>query len=89
MSYFPDLAHYAYGHGSHPGVLHVGWLDGQHPFSRGVVERWLVEKLKALAANPVELYRGYHICNVCVEPDGLEKTRLPLIEWCWTLIAHG
>jgi hypothetical protein len=37
MAYFPDLAPYAYGHGIHPGVVHVGWLDGEHPFARG---RW-------------------------------------------------
>jgi hypothetical protein len=41
------------------------------------VERWLVEKMKKLAANPVELYRGRHICEVCVQPAGLEQTSLP------------
>lgn len=30
--------------------------------------------MKCLAANPVELYRGKHVCNVCIEPDGLVRT---------------
>ena len=77
MAYFPDLAPYAYGSGSHPGVVHVGWLDGEHDFSRGSVQRCLVDKIKALTANPVELYRGTHICELCVQPDGLEKILLP------------
>jgi hypothetical protein len=77
VAYFPDLAPYAYGHGPHPGVIHVGWLDGEHPFSKGPVERWLVEKMKTLAVNPVALHRGQHICEVCVQPGDLERTRLP------------
>jgi hypothetical protein len=77
VAYFPDLAPYEYGNEAHPGVVHVGWLDGEHSFSKGIVERRLVEKLKALVASPVELYRGKHICEVCVQPDGLEQRRLP------------
>lgn len=77
MSYFPDLSPYAYGHGSHPGVLHVGWLDDKHPFATGEVDVQLIDKLKCLALNPVELYRGLHICELCVEPPGIIKSFLP------------
>src|SRR6478672_248210 len=63
VAYFPDLAPYAYGHRVHPGVVHVGWLDGVHPFPEGAVDRHLIEKMKSLAAKPVELYRGFHICE--------------------------
>jgi hypothetical protein len=58
-------------------VVHVGWLDGLHPFPKGLVERALVEKMKLLARRPVELYRGKHLCELCVEPPGLEKTFMP------------
>jgi hypothetical protein len=77
VSYFPDLAPYSYGHYSHPGVLHVGWLDGVHAFPKGYVDRRLVEKLKFLATKPVELYRGKHLCEVCVQPEELIKTYFP------------
>lgn len=74
MAYFPDLSPYAYGPGSHPGVVHVGWLDGTHPFPKGPVEGRLIEKMKLLARKPVERYRGKHVCEVCVAPPDLETT---------------
>src|ERR1700730_13375838 len=77
VAYFPDLAPYSYGHYSHPGVVHVGWLDGVHPFPKGNVDSQLIEKMKLLAAKPVELYRGRHICEVCTEPKDLIKTYIP------------
>jgi hypothetical protein len=67
MAYFPDLTPYAYGHGDHPNVVHVGWLDGVHDYPKGSVAPHLVAKLKKLATHPVELYRGKHICELC--PD--------------------
>jgi hypothetical protein len=69
VAYFPDLSAYSYGHGHHPGVVHVGWLDGVHPFPTGKVEQCLIEKMKSLASRPVELYRGRHICEICSPPD--------------------
>lgn len=77
VAYFPDLAPYSYGHSSHPGVVHVGWLDGVHAFPKGHVDGRLIEKVKLLAAKPVELYRGRHICEVCTEPKDLIKTYIP------------
>ena len=65
MSYFPDLSPYAYGHRAHPGVVHVGWLDGIHEFSKGDVPAALIGKMEDLAKMPVELYRGFHVCEIC------------------------
>jgi len=77
MAYFPDLSPYAYGHGSHPGVVHVGWLGHGHPYATGIVDLHLIEKMKRLATKPVELYRGKHFCELCIEPPNLVKTYLP------------
>jgi hypothetical protein len=77
VAYFPDLSPYAYGHEAHPGVVHVGWLDGIHPYPTGTVNTRLIEKMKLLAKKPVELYRGKHICELCAEPPGLKKTIMP------------
>ena len=77
MTYFSDLSAYAYGHDSHPGVVHVGWLDGIHPYPQGTVDARLVEKMKLLASRPVELYRGKHLCEVCAEPADIVKSFLP------------
>jgi hypothetical protein len=73
MTYFPDLSPYSYGHGSHPGVVHVGWLDKVHPYPKGDVDARLIQKMKLLASKRVELYRGKHICELCPEPPGLVK----------------
>jgi hypothetical protein len=77
MTYIPDLSLYAYGHDSHTGVVHVGWLDSIHLYLKGAVDARLIEKMKFLASNPVELYRGVHICELCVEPPDLVQTLLP------------
>jgi hypothetical protein len=76
MTYFSDLSPYAYGRYSHPGVVHVGWLDAIHPYSQGTVDARLIEKIKLLASKPVELYRGMHTCELCAEPSDLVKTLL-------------
>jgi hypothetical protein len=77
MAYFPDLAPYAYGSASHPGVVHVGWLDNIHPYPKGRVDAQLVHKMELLASKPYELYRGKHVCELCVEPPGLNKSYTP------------
>jgi hypothetical protein len=69
VAYFPDLSAYSYARTEHPGVVHVGWLDGVHPFPTGKVDRLLIEKIRLLARNPVELYRGLHLCEICKPPD--------------------
>lgn len=71
MAYFPDLSPYAYGHHAHPGVVHVGWLDNVHHFTHGTVETRLIGKMMLLAAKPVELYFGLHVCELCLEPPNL------------------
>jgi hypothetical protein len=78
MAYFPDLTPYAYGNCDHPNVVHVGWLDGVHEFAKGRVAPHLVQKLKKLALHPVELYRGFHVCELCPKdrsPDLHPETR--------------
>jgi hypothetical protein len=76
MTYFPDLSPYAYGHHSHPGVVHVGWLDAIHPFPQGTVTPALINKMRLLASKPVELYRGRHLCELCPKNPGLPKLML-------------
>ena len=70
----------------------MGWLDNVHPYAAGSVDIRLIEKLKRLASRPVELYRGKHRCELCVEPADLVKTYLrngividPKCSWAhWT-----
>ena len=60
----------------HVWFIWVGWMV----FTLIPKERWKlrrIEKLRMLARNPVELYRGKHICELCFEPPDLVKTTLP------------
>ena len=77
MSFFPDFSPYAYENRPFPGVVHIGWLDGVHPFPTGSMKPGLLETIRKLASQPVELYRGYHVCEVCVEPSDVEKKFMP------------
>jgi len=79
MAHFPDLTPYAYGHRLQPGVVHIGWLDGRHDYPKGRVAGHVIEKLKQLATRPTELYRGFHVCELCSHPKGLS----PEQDWEW------
>jgi hypothetical protein len=82
MTYFPDLSPYSYGRESHPGVVHVGWLDKVHPYPTGEVDARLIQKMKLLASKPVELYRGKHVCELCIEPPDLVRIFIdPTCPW--------
>src|SRR5208283_5592813 len=77
MAQFDDLSPYRYSSRTQPGVVHVGWLGGEHTYPKGAVDRVLIEKMKSLASTPVELYRGYHICELCKMPAELKDKPFP------------
>jgi hypothetical protein len=82
MSYYADMSPYDYGGRAQPGVVHVGWLDGEHPYPRGAVPSQLLDKMKELARTPVELYRGFHICEVCKwSPKKDEDNEQAFLKW--------
>ena len=62
MVYYPDLS-------SNPleKTTHVGWLDREQTFSRGVVDPQFMEKLKLLYKQRVRQTRGFHVCPFCKE----------------------
>lgn len=69
MAYYPDGSHYVYGRMlPEPHILNVGWLSKEHPHVRGAASDWLIERLRIRIASPVNLYRGYHACDLCPAP---------------------
>lgn len=71
-----------------PGVVHIGWLGRDHPYPHGAVRSVLVQKLKRLCAHPVEMYRGVHVCELCIPPEEIGKSPGDLMErhriwWEW------
>ena len=64
MSYYPDLSPYTYAPRDRDAV-NVGWLDDEHPFDTGPTVGGLLEGLLVLAAESVNVMRGYHDCELC------------------------
>jgi len=64
--YFPDLTPYEYARTRPQAtVLNVGWLSAAHAFSSGTADERLVNALQRLVASPVNLRRGFHLCEFC------------------------
>ena|SRR5438105_9938978 len=77
MRYFPDYSPYAYGHASHRGVVHVGWLDNIHPYPKGMVDVRLIGKMKSLARTPWNFIGASTSVNCALNRPGLLKQSCP------------
>jgi hypothetical protein len=79
MAYYPDLTPYEYKRGHEP-MLNVGWLANGKLYPRGPVPAQLVAALRALAESPVNLRRGFHVCDLRpsrnVRPRGNGEVRV-------------
>ncbi|TDC73969.1 hypothetical protein [Streptomyces hainanensis] len=68
MTYYPDLAPYAYLPATVPaGVTArtVGWLDGSHPFAQGPAPAGFARRLGLLCRDqPRARTRGIHRCGL-------------------------
>jgi hypothetical protein len=62
MVYYPDL-----NTNSSEGVIRIGWLDRDAPFSQGVADPEFVERLKFHYNRRVRQSRGFHECPFCEE----------------------
>lgn len=80
--HFPDLTPYEHGRTeSQPKDLNAGWLSSAHPFPRGVPDSRLIEALQRLVAFPVNLYRGFHLCEFCPPPPTkLSPGGIPILD---------
>src|SRR6266436_4328284 len=76
MTYIADLTTYNYGpfrkKYPDPKLLAVGWLDRSVPYNKGGMHGDLVGRLFKLAAKPVNLTRGHHVCQYC-DPSGTDR----------------
>jgi hypothetical protein len=67
--HFTDLTPYCYQWAPmRSEILNVGWLSNEHYFCHGPVEERLMAILEELVAHPVNLFRGYHVCEFCPQP---------------------
>jgi hypothetical protein len=83
MTYFRDLSPYGYHSGAiEPIALNVGWLDSEHPWTRGPVAPARIALLTRLCVEQaMNLMRGWHQCDFCeIHPVEIEfgDDRVPI-----------
>lgn len=66
--YFQDMTEYRYGR-KKESSLNIGWLEAGHPVHKGEVSKEFMEKLWKYLRYPVNIYRGFHTCNLCIHPE--------------------
>ncbi|EHY5494716.1 hypothetical protein K4J23_004659 [Escherichia coli] len=83
------------------GVKNVGWIDREHPFTKGISDAEFIEKLKAIILTEneatcfsVNKIRGFHKCNFCNSEmititDGRKKGYLGMSEIWIPSIHHN
>jgi len=68
--YFNDLSPYQYDRREpDPTIVNVGWLSREHSYEEGPVPEDFVDALRQLVSHPINLYRGFHLCEYCPEPQ--------------------
>jgi hypothetical protein len=86
MSYFPDLGREmmkALASGEH--VRAIGWLNPDHPYTRGEVDAAFLERLKRFVAQCgasgkalcFGSYGGWHCCEFCRQVKGSNNFGVP------------
>ncbi len=74
MTYFEDLSPYTYHKAeTAENIVNIGWLSVGNKLPTGMIDIKLLHKLKILASQPVNLYKGHHYCDFC-PPKKNERT---------------
>jgi hypothetical protein len=87
MAHYPDLSPFVFWP-SRPHMLNVGWLSRDHPFPRGSVPYAFAHELRRLCENPVEIMRGFHVCEFCLPPLDIFAAD-PEYEDVWQMFRAG
>lgn len=73
--YFEDLTKYAYL--TTEDSRNVGWLEKGYFINKGSVPEEFIEKLWKYLRYPVQVCRGFHVCDFCKKP----KNGIPIITY--------
>ena len=70
MTYYADFTQYEYyAQASNPSTLNIGWLDASHGNPMGSVSDIFLERLWAYCCERVVQSKGFHVCDLCDEPQ--------------------
>ena len=72
--YYPDLTPYEYSKDNNTDkLLNIGWLDEEHSFPTGKVEERILDQIKKLCIPAINVMRGFHQCQFCLDhPMGIK-----------------
>lgn len=73
--YYKDLSKYRYFKTKEPAV-NIGWLDGHHTYETGPVPEEFLDKLWKYMRYPVEVARGFHVCELCPRESSGKSVRI-------------
>jgi hypothetical protein len=73
------LSGYSYGRQPEPEVKNVGWLCVSHQFETGPVPEGFIDRLSG-SGKPVNCYRGFHECELCLAAAAETGTKLSWAE---------
>ena len=79
--YIPDLSPQNYSNIEDRTILSVGWLGSGEKYCTGEVSEDFIEKLKSLCDHPINLYRGFHNCEFCLNTESNRRE--------WAKIGNG
>ena len=82
MAYYRDLTPYDYKPGHEP-MLNVGWLAAGNRYERGPVPYEFATALYRLVQSPVNLCRGFHVCDLCTPRPSREYYDV------WSMLRRG
>ncbi len=81
MAYVPDLERGGYARNQFGEQLTaIGWLEADHPYSRGDVAPEVFDRLVAICRTEyvVGMYIGYQECSICPSPKLQRETTIAL-----------
>lgn len=69
MAHYPDLSPYEYSRARSQGdpELNIGWLSQGHSYPTCPPDDAFVDALLRCCLKPVNLFRGFHVCELCGE----------------------
>lgn len=74
--YYKDLTKYNYM--KKEDSLNIGWLEKGHSINTGDVSEEFIEKLWKYLRYPVNVCRGFHVCDFCIK---LGRESVPIVEF--------
>ena len=88
--HYPDFSPYSYLR-TEPvePIVNIGWLSRDHGFPMGAVPEEFLTALRRLVKAPVNLARGFHVCEFCPTPPTYLRDGHTYHDWPKETVGNG